>query len=259
MPCLISGIVIAYNEEKKIARCIQSLQRVCDEVLIIDSFSSDSTVEICKNLGARVQQRKFTNHIEQKNFALDQAHHHCCLSLDADECLDEEAIAAILTLEEKDFSTSFTFNRLNNYMGKWIRHGNWYPDRKLRLWDRRHGRWGGFNPHDHVCLQEARTTHHLPGNILHYTVDSLQTHLNQLNFFTEIAAQELHQQGRSTKIKDLLLRPKFRFFRDYLLKRGFLDGWAGFMIATISAFGVFLKYAKLHRLSKNDESSPPQC
>ena len=250
MPCLISGIVITYNEEEKIARCVQSLQRVCDEILIIDSFSSDSTVETCRRLGARVQRRKFTNHIDQKNFALDQARHHICLSLDADECLDEEATLAILALEPKDLTTSFTFNRLNNYMGKWIRHGNWYPDQKLRLWDRRRGRWGGLNPHDHVCLKKACPTRHLPGNILHYTVDSLQTHLKQLNFFTEVAAQELHQKGRSAKKRDLLLRPKFRFLRDYILKRGFLDGWAGFMIATISAFGVFLKYAKLQSLSR---------
>ncbi|MDA7916912.1 glycosyltransferase family 2 protein [Akkermansiaceae bacterium] len=253
MPHLISGIVITFNEEKNITRCLKSLKRVCDELVVVDSHSTDSTVEIAKALGAKIFQHPFEGHIEQKNFALQQAKHDFCLSLDADECLDEEATASILSLKEETSVSGYSFNRLNNYLGTWIRHGSWYPDRKLRLWDRRVGKWGGRNPHDHLNLEQGNENRHLPGNILHYKIDSLGAHVKQLNFFTEIAAEELFQKGRSARLIDLVMRPVFRFFRDYLLKRGFLDGRAGFLIAVISTFGIFLKYAKLSQLEKSTQ------
>jgi len=255
IPIRISAVIITYNEEKNISRCIESVLTIADEILVVDSFSSDSTPEICHSFETKFIQHEFNSHIEQKNYALSQAKYDHCLSLDADEALDEKAIESIIKIKEKFEFDGYTINRLNNYCGSWIRHGGWYPDTKLRLWNRRKGKWGGQNPHDKVEMSKNAATGNLQGEILHYTVDSISAHIKQMNFFTDIAANELHQEGKSFNILHLIFRPLFRFFRDYLLRLGFLDGLPGFVIALISAHGVFLKYCKLYYTRKNNEQS----
>jgi glycosyltransferase involved in cell wall biosynthesis len=152
----ISCVIITLNEERNLARCIGSLQGVADDVVVVDSFSSDGTERIAKEHGARFVQHKFEGHIEQKNWAITQAQHSWVLSLDADEALSEELRNSITAAKQRDDADGYTMNRLTNYCGRWIRHGGWYPDRKLRLWDRRKGRWTGVNPHDRFELERRQ-------------------------------------------------------------------------------------------------------
>jgi glycosyltransferase involved in cell wall biosynthesis len=154
MKIKLSGVIITFNEELKIKQCIESLESVCDEILVVDSFSTDKTKEICETKNVKFICNKFLGHIEQKNFAKNSAKYDHIISLDADELLDEKAQKNILKLKENWAYNGYHFNRLNNYCGKWIKYGSWYPDEKLRLFDRRKGYWGGINPHDQFILTE---------------------------------------------------------------------------------------------------------
>ncbi|MFM7379483.1 MAG: glycosyltransferase family 2 protein, partial [Bacteroidota bacterium] len=158
----ISGVVIAFNEEAKIEACLRSLREVCDEIIVLDSGSSDGTVVIAQNLGAKVFTRTFQGYVEQKNAVIQFAKNEWILSLDADEVLSQELIEAILRIKDPLPQTAFRFKRLNNYCGKWIRHGAWYPDRKIRLWHQHLGTWGGQNPHDRVIVQAGVTIVDIP-------------------------------------------------------------------------------------------------
>jgi glycosyltransferase involved in cell wall biosynthesis len=245
----ISAIIITFNEEKNIARCLQSLQGVADEIIVVDSGSTDRTEEICKQFGVKFLVHLFEGHIEQKNYALAQAAFPCVLSLDADEALSEELKQSILATQEKWTADAYQFNRLTNYCGKWIRHSGWYPDTKIRLWDKRKGRWGGINPHDKVVLDNGVHAQHLKGDILHYSYNSISDHILQLDKFTEIGAREYHKKGKKSTIAKIIYKPIWKFIRDYFIKCGFLDGYAGFLVCSISAFATFSKYIKARQLS----------
>lgn len=239
----ISGVVIAFNEEAKIEACLRSLREVCDEIIVLDSGSSDGTVAIAQNLGAKVFTRAFQGHIEQKNAAIQFAKNEWILSLDADEVLSQELIEAILRIKDPLPQTAFRFKRLNNYCGKWIRHGAWYPDRKIRLWHQHHGIWGGQNPHDRVIVQAGVTIVDIPCNILHYSYDKPEDLRQQSERFATIAHAQLRANGTSAW-RIPLIRAIFKFCRDYFFKVGFLDGSAGFIIAYHNARYTYLKYAK---------------
>lgn len=246
----ISLVVIAFNEEQKIAQCINSALDVVDEVLVIDSYSKDRTVQIAQELGARVIQNTFEGHIQQKNFALSQAEHDYILSLDADEALSEELKSSIKDVKKNWTKDAYSMNRLTSYCGKWIKHGTWYPDRKIRLFKKNAGSWKGKNPHDRYTPSEGKTTGFLKGDILHYTMDSISDHLKQMDYFTEIMARNLHLAGSKSDYFKLIFSPMFKFFKSYILKLGFLDGYYGFVIALNSAHAAFLKYAKLMDFNK---------
>lgn len=246
----ISLAVITYNEEKNIRHCLESAHGIADEILVVDSFSNDKTVEICRSLGARVLERKFTNHIDQKNFALKKCSHDYVLSLDGDECLSEELRGSILQVKSNWQGDGYCFNRRNNYAGKWIRYCGWYPDRKLRLVYRPSAQWGGINPHDILQLKNKEKGKFLKGDILHYTYDSISDHVRQTNYFTDINAQHSFDKGIRSNIFKIVTRPIFKFIRDYFLKLGFLDGRYGFIICSINAMGAMLKYAKIMDLQK---------
>ncbi len=247
----ISVTIITFNEAKNIARCIASVEGLADEILVVDSFSTDETKSICMDLGVKFIENTFQGHIEQKNFALEQAEHDYVLSLDADECLDEVLKQNILKAKENWSGEGYYFNRLTNYCGQWIRHCGWYPDKKLRLLDKRVGKWGGSNPHDIIQMNEGTKQTYLEGNILHYSYDSISSHIDQTNKFTTIAAKEAFNRGKRSSLLKPTSRGVLKFLRDYFFKRGFLDGRYGLIICSINALSAFLKYAKIKELQNN--------
>jgi len=246
----LSGVIISFNEEKKIERCINSLLKVCDEVVVLDSFSTDRTCELAEKLGAKVFQHAFDGHIQQKNRAITYASSPYILSLDADEELSNELINSILGVKKDWTSDMYGMNRLNNYGGQWIRHGAWYPDKKLRLWDSRKGHWGGDNPHDKFIPEDGCTISHLKGDLLHYTMDGYEDLKRQSEKFAQISAMAMHQKGRATNKMQVIFKSCFRFIKEYFLLLGFLDGRAGYEIARMNAKYVKLKYMKLIELTK---------
>ena len=246
----LSVVIITFNEEAQIGRCIDSVKGLADEVIVLDSYSTDKTEEICRQKGAGFHQHIFDGYIEQKNRALALASFDFVLSLDADEELTEELKTSIGEIKENPPAMGFTMNRLNNYCGKWIRHGGWYPDRKLRLFDRRQARWEGVNPHDKLVLVSG-TILHLKGDLLHYSYLSIEGHIKQVNNFTEIAAVSMFNRGIKAPVWKLIVNPSIMFLKSYIIKAGFLDGFSGYTISRISSHATFVKYAKLKQLWMN--------
>jgi glycosyltransferase involved in cell wall biosynthesis len=221
--------------------------------VVVDSFSTDKTVEIAESLGCRVIKNVFQGHIEQKNIGLDQCTFDHVLSLDADEALSPELERSILQVKNNWKYDGYSMNRLSNYCGKWIHHCGWYPDTKLRLVDRTKARWGGTNPHDKLLLANNTVSGHLKGDLLHYTLGSFTEHLKQINYFTDIGARMAYEKGRRSNLLLILFSPVFKFFKDYVIKLGFLDGFYGFVISYNSAFATYLKYLKIWELGKKDK------
>jgi len=251
-PVKISAVIITYNEEINIGRCLDSVRTVADEIVVVDSYSTDKTEEICRKMGVIFLQHPFQGHIEQKNYAVSRAGHQHVLSLDADEVLSEKLIQSIQAAKQRWQFDGYSFNRLTNYCGQWIRYSGWYPDTKLRLWDKRQGRWGGVNPHDRVIMDEQSRVGHLTGDLYHYSYRTIKDHIEQINRFYEIAARAAHGDGRHVNLLlDIVMNPLLTFFKKYILKLGILDGYAGFMIAIHTAYGKFLKYIKLRELDRS--------
>jgi glycosyltransferase involved in cell wall biosynthesis len=247
----ISVVIISFNEEKNIGRCIDSVKELADEIIILDSYSTDQTVEIARSKGAIIKQQAFLGYIEQVNAAVDMASHHYILSLDADEALDQVLKESIRKASEKFTSRAYRMNRLSNYCGQFIHHGSWYPDRKIRLFDRRIARWGGVNPHSRVVLQENIQVEHLRGDILHYSYYTISEHVAQNNKFSTISAETYFSQGKKTSVFKILLNPVWAFIQSYILRAGFLDGLFGLVIAIQIAHLTFLKHLKLYLLYKS--------
>ena len=246
----ISAVIISFNEETNIERCIKSLLNVADEILVVDSNSTDKTVEISKNLGARVIIHDFEGYKEQKNYAAGMAVHNYILSLDADEALSMELESSILAEKSNLGFDAYSFNRLNHYCGQWIKHSNWYPDRKLRFFNREKGEWKGINPHDRYVMIPGSRVKHLNGNLLHWVLDTYEQHIEKANKFSSIAAREYFKMGKKTNVFKMSTHMIWRFLKAYFLKRGFLDGYNGFAISSLSAYTSFLKYLKLRQLNK---------
>ncbi len=252
MKVQISAVVITFNEERNIKRCLKSLIGVADEIVVVDSYSTDRTEEICRSFNARFIKHRFDGHIQQKNWAILQASSPYILSLDADEALSDNLRTSILRAKENWTHDGYYFNRLTNYCGKWIRHTTWYPSRKLRLWDARKGSWGGFNPHDRFYLNPGASQHLLKGDLLHYSYYSINEHVAQINSFSSILARSYYERGRRVNMFTIMFRPFWRFINDFLLRAGFMDGYYGFVVSVNSAHEVFLKYVKLKRLYKEE-------
>ncbi len=251
----ISVVIITHNEEKNIGRCLESVKRVADEIVVVDSFSEDDTRIICNEYNIKFVEHPFEGHIEQKNWAVTQATYPHVLSLDADEALSPELETAILKVKENWTHDGYFFNRLTNYCGKWIKHCGWYPDRKLRLWDSRKGKWGGINPHDEYFLEDGGSKKYLKGDILHYSYHSIRQHIEQVNTYTEIGARQAFTKGKSSNVLKIIIKSVWKFFRDYIFKGGFLDGYYGFVICAISAHATFLKYVKLKEFNKQQNDT----
>lgn len=247
----LSVVIITFNEERNIARCIDSVKEIADEIIVVDSFSTDKTKEIAISKNVRFVEHAFEGHIQQKNWAFAQSKFPHILSLDADEAISEELKKSILEVKKNWKHNGYYINRLTNYCGKWIYHCGWYPDRKLRLVDSRKGKWQGTNPHDKYEMADGDlNTGFLKGDILHYSYYTRHDHYKQVEFFTNIAATEYFKKGKRAGWFKIFASPVLKFIRHYILKFGFLDGYAGFTISRISAYATYLKYSKLRKLNK---------
>jgi len=243
----VTATIITLNEERNIVRAIESL-RCCDEILIVDSGSVDRTTELAANLGARVIEANWRGFAGQKNWAAEQATHDWVLSLDADEALSEALEAEIWNLKKSGPRyDAYTMPRLARYLGRWILHSGWYPDRKVRLYDRRKAHWEGDFVHESVAVKGR--VGHLEANILHFTCESLSEHVKTMDRYTTLAAQELAARGVKVPLARTILSPLWTFVKSYVLDRGFLDGAEGLTISYMAAFYTFLKYSKARNMS----------
>jgi glycosyltransferase involved in cell wall biosynthesis len=247
----LSVVIISFNEEKNIGRCIDSVKAVADEILILDSSSTDQTVAIAETRGAIVKQEVFKGFIQKKNKAVELATYDYVLSLDADEALNPILSDSILKAKENFTSHAYRMNRCSNYCGKFIRHGSWYPDTKIRLFDRRNAQWGGTNPHDKIVLRENIAVEHLKGDILHYSYHTIAEHVTQNNKLSTLAAESLFIKGIKTNLFNVFAHPCWAFFQSYFLRAGFLDGLFGLVIAIQISHMTFLKHLKLYLLYKS--------
>ena len=242
----ISATIIAFNEERKIEPCIQSLLGVADEIVVVDSGSTDNTEEICIKYPVKFIRHPFEGYVAQKNYAMQAASHHYVLSLDADERLSDELRQSILRVKSNWGNIDgYAVHRFNNYCGKWMRFSGWY-ERKIRLWDRRKACWQGLDPHDFIVIPGSRVRN-LKGDLLHYSYLTIDEHLAQNFRFAEIAARAKYKKGdRPNFVINVIFSPLFRFIKSYFFQLGFLDGYYGFLFCTISASMTFFKYVRLY-------------
>ncbi|MCU1275541.1 MAG: glycosyl transferase, family 2 [Bryobacterales bacterium] len=243
----ITATIIAFNEERHIARALESL-RCCDEIVVVDSGSVDRTVELAEKLGARVVESPWHGYAVQKNYAAEQASNDWILSLDADEALSESLEGEIWTLKKKGPGhDAYTMPRLAQYLGRWILHSGWYPDRKIRLYHRAKAKWVGNFVHESVEVNGR--VGHLESNLLHFTCDSLSEHLKSMDRYTTLAAEELVSRKEKIRLRNMILDPAWAFTRTYFFQRGFQDGLEGLTIAYMATLYTFLKYAKARNMS----------
>jgi glycosyltransferase involved in cell wall biosynthesis len=242
----ITATIVTLNEGPSIARAIESVA-FADEILVVDSGSKDDTVEKARRLGARIVEHSWQGFAAQKNFASHEARHDWILSLDADEALNEDAQAAVQQWKAGEpAAAGYRFARRARYLGRWILHSGWYPDYKLRLYDRRRGEWRGAYVHESVAVSGRVET--LPGEILHYTCDSLEDHRKRIEFYTDLAAREMLERGERIGPVARALVPAWTFAQTYFLRLGILDGYQGWLIARMAARYVRRKYSKWAQL-----------
>lgn len=252
----ISVAIITFNEEANIARCLESVKELADEIVVVDSLSTDQTRQIVMSYGAKCLTQPFLGYVAQKNFALAQTTHDWVLSLDADEALSEALQQELWQLKRNlPTADAYAMPRLTNYIGQWIRHTDWYPDYKTRFFDKRKARWGGTSPHDIIVLDNTATLVKLRGDILHYSYYSTQQHLAQINRFTDIMAAEAVAHRRTAPLYKLFVNPLWKFVYSYFWRLGCLDGYKGFLVCAISAFATFIKYVKIRELQEKSRSA----
>lgn len=250
----ISAIVITYNEESSIDRCLATLCNIADEIIVVDSFSSDTTEDICRKYNAIFVQHEFEGYVEQKNYALSMAAYPYVLSLDGDEALSEELKRSILKIKDNPDSDGYYFNRLNNFCGKWMRYSKWYPDRHLRLFNASKGRWVGPNPHDRFMLDPGSITKKINGDLLHWTCNSVEEFYAKSDKFSDISAKAYFNEGKKASLFSPSVHFLWRFFLTYILHLGFLDGRAGWIVCLYGAKSSYRKYSTLRMLRKNEEN-----
>ena len=245
----VSACIITRDEEDRLPDCLASLGW-CDEMVVVDSHSTDRTRAIAESAGARVIERDWPGHVAQKEFAVRAATHDWVFCIDADERVSEELAAEIEARRAAGFegAAGYSLPRLSSYLGRPIRHGSWYPDRKLRLFDRRCGGWSGRDPHDRVVVQGR--VEELRSDLLHQPYRSFDDHLRTIDRYADIMAEELRRDGRRARLLDIVLRPPLRFLSFYVLRGGFLDGWRGLLLAYLAAHYVRLRYVKLWLLER---------
>ncbi len=250
----LSAVIITYNEEKNIERCISSLQKVADEIVVLDSFSTDKTEEICRQMGVEFHQHKFDGYGTQKNRALKLASHNWILSLDADEVLSDKLISEIKKVKQSTQTTdNYRFNRLNFICETPLKH-IWQPDYKIRLWKKNTGEWTNQKLHETFAPNKNTTTKTLKGNLLHYSFKSIEQLIDQTNKFTTIAAKSLFEKGKKASIFKIYTKTFFSFFKNFIIKFAFLDGFYGLVVARTNTYATFLKYSKLRHLTKKSSN-----
>lgn len=249
----ISAVIITQNEERNIGRCLQSLDGVVNEVVVVDSGSTDRTEELCRKAGVRFLHHDWAGYSGQKNYADSLATSDWILSIDADEALSDELRKSVLDLKHRglDRGTVYSVQRLNNYCGHWIHHSGWYPDEKVRLWPRGVAEWDGV-VHEELRYASAVTSRRLEGALLHYTYYSVADHADRQLRYAKLAARKAYEAGRHTSRFGVWLRPGWTFIRNYLFKGGFRDGYAGYCVCRMAAYYTYLKYALLLELDSRD-------
>lgn len=241
----LTACIITYNEEKNIARCLTALKNVVDEVIVVDSFSQDKTVAIAESLGAKVFQRKFKGYGDQKFFAQQQAKYDWVFSIDADEVVSPALAESILSLKENPRFDAYAVDILPNYCGHWIRHCGWYPQPKLRIWNKQKGTMLNRKLHEGIELFDKNAPiGKLKGDLLHYSYNTISDHIRKMETYTEIGARADVARGKNCSLLKLIVAPTWKFFADFILRLGFLDGYYGYIVCRNSAFASFVKYAK---------------
>ena len=246
----LSVCIICYNEAQNIGRCLDNV-KWADEIIIVDSMSSDDTVDIARQYTGSVFQRSWTGYADQKQFALSKACGSWVLSLDADEevtpVLREEILSEI---DKSGAKNGYRMPRRSFYQGRWINHSGFYPDRQLRLFRRNKGRWVGGRVHERVEIEGS--VGDLKNDLLHYPYKGvISGQLQTVDNFSGLIASDRYDKGSRFHLILLLFRPMFKFFEVYLLKRGFLDGLPGLIIAVTSAYALFVRYVKIREIEKD--------
>jgi len=246
----ISVVIIAFNEEDRLEDALKSCKEIADEIIVIDSYSTDKTVNIAERNGAKVIQNQFENYGAQKNFAMQQAKYPWVLNLDADERVSKGLRNEILELKKrgtKNFS-AYKIKRKTSYLGKWIRHSGWYPDKKTRLFKKNSSRWEG-RIHEGL-LVDGKISDELNGDILHFTYRDITDHINRLNRYSKMQAEDIVKKGKKLLYLRAIILPPITFLRFYIWKMGVLDGFPGFLIALISSWSTAMKYIKSIELKR---------
>jgi glycosyltransferase involved in cell wall biosynthesis len=249
----ISVIVITYNEAKNIARLLRSVDGIADEIIIIDSFSTDETEQYCQQFNAQFIKRSFTDFADQRNASMEFASMDYLMFLDADEEVGEELSRQLLFMKQQGMDKdAYYFNRFNNFCGKWIRHGMWYPEKILRIIKKGKGKWQG-KIHETLQPAEGATVQKIKGDLLHYSYTNLESLVSKLNKYTSLQVLEMAEKKKPAPLFKLIINPFWAFINGYFLRLGFLDGWEGFVIHQSIAYQTMIKYAKLrhHYASKN--------
>ncbi len=246
----LSVVIITYNEEENLGRCLQSIQRIADEIIVVDSMSTDRTVEIAEQYNAKVYQHVFEGYVKQKIIATNYASCNWVFTLDADEVVTPELGESILKTKNGHRLDAYKIGRITNYCGKWIKHSGWYPDRIIRLFDRTKGQWHGGSIHEHWELNKPANVGLLNGHLLHYSYPTLSHHIRKIDKFTELSARDAVARGKNCNLLKILVVPKWNFFVTYFLRLGILDGYYGFVIARLDSYVSFVKYTKIRQYAR---------
>ena len=247
----ISAVIITKNEELNIGRCLDSLQGIADESIVVDSFSTDRTEEICRQYDIRFYQKEFADYSTSKNFGNTKAQYAYILSLDADEALSDDLRKAMIKAREHFEYDAYSMNRRTRYCGKWIKRCGWYPDRKIRLWKSGTAEWRG-RIHEELDMV-GKSCGHLDGDILHYSYGSIGDHLKRIDHFTDLMADDLYMKKKKVGLVRLVINPAAKFMSKYIMQGGFLEGFHGLLISSLSAYYTFCKYAKLREKYLEDQ------
>lgn len=252
----VSAVIITYNEEKNIEKCLRSLVDVVDEIVVADSFSEDNTAAICARFPVKFLQRKWQGYAATKNWANQQATNHYVLSVDADEELDQELKSSITAAQKNGLSGAYSINRKTNYCGHWVRFCGWYPDRKIRLFNKNEASWQGDFVHETLELQNGIPVNALKGHLNHYSYHNLQDHRERVIKYARLHAEKMKHSGKRTSKLKAYFSAAWKFFQVYFLKLGLFDGTAGWNIARFSARAVFLKHHYLIEIqNQRDENN----
>jgi len=247
----ISVVIITRNEERNIKRCLDSIVNVADEIIVIDSFSTDSTRKICNDYPVNFIETEWKGYSGSKNFGNHKTSHNFILSLDADEVLSEELIKSLSKEKEKGLAGTYSFNRLTNYCGAWIKHSGWYPDEKIRIFPKEHTKWIGEYVHEELSFSKSLINTHLKGDLYHYSYSNAKEHRERADKYSVLTAQKMNKMNKKASFIKPYLSAFARFISMYIIKLGFLDGIAGLKIALISAQSNIVKYKTLIALNKS--------